>query len=122
MEFNVSDLGNALVAFQADLQGRGLAKRTLTLVWTEFGRRLEDNESAGTDHGSGGLIFAVGPAVAGGFQNPLWSLGPSGTADGNVPVQLDFRDVYAGVLEQHLGIEAARVLPGYKGKPLLVTA
>jgi uncharacterized protein (DUF1501 family) len=120
MDYNLADLGQALIAFQADLEARGLAERVVTLVWSEFGRRIEDNDSNGTDHGSGGLVFAVGPTVAGGFANPAWALGSPAATDGNIPVQLDFRDVYAGVLQEHLGIEAGRVLPGYGGAPLQV--
>ncbi|MCC6223641.1 MAG: DUF1501 domain-containing protein [Thermoleophilia bacterium] len=122
LRWNLTDLGAALVAFQADLERRGLAQRVVTLVWSEFGRRVEDNDSFGTDHGAGGLLLAVGPRVAGGLAVPAWELGHLGATDGNVPVAIDFRDVYAGVLEQHLGIEAARILPGYAGEPLPVIA
>lgn len=122
LRWNLSDLGAALVAFQADLERRGLAERVVTLVWSEFGRRVEDNDSLGTDHGAGGLLLAVGPRANGGLAVPAWGLDDLDATDGNVPVAIDFRDVYAGVLEQHLGIEAARVLPGYAGDPLRVIA
>jgi uncharacterized protein (DUF1501 family) len=122
MSWNLADLGAALVAFQADVEARGLGERVVTLVWSEFGRRIADNESYGTDHGSGGLLLALGRRVRPGVANPAWNLGDPATTDGNIPVALDFRDVYAGVLEQHLGIEAGRVLPGYAGAPLQVMA
>lgn len=120
MRWNLQDLGDALVAFQADIEARGLAQRVVTLVWSEFGRRIEDNESNGTDHGAGGLMLALGPAVRPGFAVPGWSLGAPDQTDGNIPVAIDFRDVYAGILEQHLGVEGARILPGYSGSPLQV--
>ncbi|MFN8187589.1 MAG: DUF1501 domain-containing protein [Gaiellales bacterium] len=120
MRFNLDDLGTALAAFQADLESRGLAERVVTLVWSEFGRRIEDNDSQGTDHGSGGAILLVGKNVNPGVANPEWALGSAAAADGNIPVQLDFRAVYAGLLEQHLGMEAARVLPGWTGAALPV--
>ena len=57
---DLADVGDSLVAFQRDLEARGLADRVLTLVWSEFGRRVEDNASNGTDHGAGSLVLAVG--------------------------------------------------------------
>ena len=51
----LQDLGDSLRAWQADLDARGLSPRVLTLIWSEFGRRPEDNDSGGTDHGAGGL-------------------------------------------------------------------
>jgi len=120
--WNLRDLGDALVAWQADLAARGLAERVVTVVWSEFGRRVEDNDSNGTDHGAGGLLLCVGPAVKRGVAVPAWELGNLGATDGNIPVQVDFRDVYAGLLEQHLGVEAARILPGYAGQALQVIA
>lgn len=122
MSWNLADLGAALVAFQADIEARGLGERAVTLVWTEFGRRIEDNESNGTDHGAGGLLLTLGRNVRPGVANPAWNLGDPAATDGNIPVALDFRDIYAGLLEQHLGIEAGRVLPGYAGTPLRVIA
>jgi uncharacterized protein (DUF1501 family) len=122
MRWNLQDLGDALVAFQADIASRGLAERVVTLVWSEFGRRIEDNESEGTDHGAGGLMLTLGPRVKPGFAVPGWSLENPDATDGNVRVAIDFRDVYAGILEQHLGVEGARILPGYSGTPLEVIA
>jgi len=122
MQWNLEDLSATLVAFQADLQARGLAERVVTVVWSEFGRRIEDNDSMGTDHGSGGLIMTLGPRVKPGFAVPAWNLGNPAETDGNIRLAIDFRDVYAGLLEQHLGIEAARILPGYVGSPLQVIA
>ena len=120
MRWNIQDLGDALVAFQADIAARGLANRVVTLVWSEFGRRIEDNESDGTDHGAGGIMLTLGPTVKPGFAVPGWGLGNPDATDGNIPVAIDFRDVYAGILEQHLGIEGGRILPGYSGNPLQV--
>ena len=59
---NLSQLSTTLAAFQADLEARGLADRVITLVWSEFGRRVEDNNSGGggTDHGAGGLAMVIG--------------------------------------------------------------
>ena len=109
------DVGDSLLAFQRDLEARGLADRVLTLVWSEFGRRVEDNASNGTDHGAGSLVLAVGQTRR---ARPSRTAGTSSTAgryDGNVPVAVDFRDVYAGIIDGHLGGDVERCLPGYRG-------
>ncbi len=114
---DLADVGDSLVAFQADLAARGLEDRVVTLVWSEFGRRVEDNDSNGTDHGSGAAVFVVSSRV-----NPTisdrWNLENLDAWDGNVPVAIDFRDLYAGVLEGHLQAAAADVIPAYAGTPL----
>ncbi len=118
----LSDLGGSLVAWQADLEARGLASRVLTLIWSEFGRRVADNASFGTDHGAGGLVMLLGPNLRAGIHADTWHLDQIDNLDGNIPVQTDFRDVYAGVLQEHLAIDATRILPGYNGTPVRVRA
>ncbi len=117
----LEDLGASLVAWQADLAARGLDTRVLTLVWSEFGRRVADNASIGTDHGAGGLVMLLGPGLATGIHAQAWSLDLMDDL-GNVPVQTDYRDVYAGILADHLGVDPAAVLPGYAGTPVQVRA
>lgn len=112
---NLERLGSTLQAWQADLERRGLADRVMTMVWSEFGRRAHDNESGGTDHGAGGLVFTVGTGASGTIESPGWDL--SRLDDGNLRVARDFRDVYAAMLEQHLRFEARDVLTGYRGTP-----
>lgn len=114
---DLQDVADALLAFQRDLEGRGLADRVLTLVWSEFGRRVEDNASNGTDHGAGSLVLAVGSRARSTVSNG-WHLSDAGRYDGNVPVAVDFRDVYAGIIDGHLGGDVQRCLPGYRGTPL----
>ena len=65
----LQDLGDSLRAWQADLDARGLSERVLTLIWSEFGRRPEDNDSGGTDHGAGGLLLLVGNRANGGIRS-----------------------------------------------------
>ena len=108
------DLGDALNAWQADLGARGLSHRVLTLVWSEFGRRPEDNESQGTDHGAGGLVMLVGDRANGGIRTEFPGLGRL-DEDDNLLVTTEFRTVYASLLEQWLGVEAGRVLPRIDG-------
>lgn len=107
----LTDLGDSLEAWQADLESRGLGDRVLTMVWSEFGRRAEDNESNGTDHGAGGLVLLVGNGVKGGIRTEWPGLSRL-DEDGNLLVTTEFRSVYATILEQWMGVEAGRVLPG----------
>lgn len=108
---DLTSVSEALAAFQADLVARGLAGRVLTLVWSEFGRRPEANESGGTDHGAGGLAWLMGERVRGGVLSDYPSL-KRFDGGGNLEVTLDFRRLYASLLEQWLGTDAAAVLPG----------
>jgi uncharacterized protein (DUF1501 family) len=109
------DLSEALVAWQADLSARGLAHRVLTLVWSEFGRRPEDNDGNGTDHGAGGLVLVVGERANGGIRSEWPGLAVL-DEDDNLRVTTEFRTVYASLLEGWLGVEAARVLPRIDGR------
>jgi len=103
-------VSEALAAFQSDVEARGLADRVLTLVWTEFGRRPEGNESNGTDHGAGGLAFVMGTRANGGVLSEYPSLSKL-DREGNLAVTVDFRRVYSSVLEQWLGTDAREVIP-----------
>ncbi|MEW6582670.1 MAG: DUF1501 domain-containing protein [Actinomycetota bacterium] len=113
----LKDLGDSLAAFQADLAARGLSRRVLTLVWSEFGRRPEDNDSNGSDHGAGGLVLVVGDRANGGIRSEFPGLGRL-DEDDNLLVSTEFRTVYASLLESWMGVEAARVLPGVDGRRL----
>ena len=78
---NLGDLSEALSAFQADLERRGLADRVVTFVWSEFGRRPRANESGGTDHGAGGIAWVKGTRVRPGVLSEYPSLrGSTATA------------------------------------------
>ena len=119
----LQDLGDSLRAWQADLDARGLSQRVLTLIWSEFGRRPEDNDSGGTDHGAGGLLLLVGNRANGGIRSEFPGLTRLDD-DENLIVTTDFRTVYATLLESWLGVEAGRVLPRVPGGrlPLLRAA
>jgi uncharacterized protein (DUF1501 family) len=104
----------ALAAFQADLEARGLADRVLTLVWSEFGRRPKQNDSNGTDHGAGGFAFVLGKRAASGILTDYPSL-KSLDEDGNLAVTVDFRRIYCSLLEQWLGVDAGAVIPNAGG-------
>src|SRR4029077_5869693 len=101
----------SLLAFQRDLEARGVADRVLTLVWSEFGRRAEENGSGGTDHGAAGVAFLIGSRAAGKMVGEFPGLKSGLDVDGNLRPTADFRGVYSSLLEQWLHFDAAAVVP-----------
>jgi uncharacterized protein (DUF1501 family) len=106
----LSSVSRSLAAFQADLEARGVADRVLTLVWSEFGRRPQGNESGGSDHGAGGIAWVQGTRAASGILTDYPSLTALDRED-NLRVTLDFRKVYASLIEGWLRTDAAEVIP-----------
>lgn len=101
---------DAIGAFYADLAAHNNDRRVLTLTFSEFGRRIEENGSRGTDHGEASPLFLIGGGVKGGLYGAAPDLGNPNM--GNVRFSVDFRSVYATVLERWLGRPAAPVLNG----------
>lgn len=116
----LSELSDAVVDFQMDLKEHSLEDNVLMLVYTEFGRRVKDNGS-GTDHGSGGGAFLIGSRVAGGLFSEYPSLEPKDWAGGeDLHHTIDFRSVYASVLEQWFGMNANPIVGGtYEQIPII---
>nr|MDQ3356354.1 DUF1501 domain-containing protein [Actinomycetota bacterium] len=86
---------DSLQAFQRDLEARGLANRVLVHVWSEFGRRAEENGSQGTDHGAGGVGLVIGSRARGKMVGEFPGLGAGGLdANGNLRSTSDFRALY----------------------------
>jgi uncharacterized protein (DUF1501 family) len=112
-----------LLAFQRDLEARGLDDRVLVEVWSEFGRRPEENGSQGTDHGAAGCAFVIGSKAAGKMVGEFPGLS-SLDSDDNLRVTSDFRAMYCALLEQWLGQDAGPIIPGADGfvQPTLVKA
>lgn len=102
---------DGLLAFQRDLEARGLDNRVITLAWSEFGRRPEENESAGTDHGAGGNAFLIGTPVKGTMVGEWPGLGTL-DEDDNLRSTSDFRALYCSLIEQWFGVDAGAVIPG----------
>ncbi|MEM8488472.1 MAG: DUF1501 domain-containing protein, partial [Bacteroidota bacterium] len=104
----MDDLGRAMRAFQDDLTNSGHDECVLTMTFSEFGRRVEENGSRGTDHGTAAPLFVMGKDVNGGFFGDAPSLE---TLDnkGNLVHSTDFRSIYATVLESWLGVGAVAV-------------
>ena len=109
---NLAGLGQTLQAFQADLEANGIADRVITLVWSEFGRRIEDNDSngGGTDHGAGGLAMVVGSHVNGGIVSEFPGLTDL-DGNGNLKVPTDYRQIYTELLGSWMGTDPAAVIP-----------
>jgi uncharacterized protein (DUF1501 family) len=110
----------SLLAFQRDLEARGLADRVLVQVWSEFGRRPAENGS-GTDHGAAGLGFVMGTHASGQMVGEYPGLTTLDLA-GNLRSTSDFRAVYSSLLEQWLAVDAAAIIPGAASfpRPVLV--
>jgi uncharacterized protein (DUF1501 family) len=112
-------LGDSLKAFQDDMNKSGDGRRVLVLAFSEFGRRLAENASAGTDHGTAAPVFVLGQAVQTGAHGPYPNL--KDLDDGGDPRHaVDFRQVYATVLDAWLGIPSETVLgEKFKHLPLI---
>jgi uncharacterized protein (DUF1501 family) len=110
----------SLAAFQADLEARGLADRVLINVWSEFGRRPQENGS-GTDHGAAGIGFVIGTQAKGTMVGEFPGL-TTLDRDANLRHTTDFRAVYCSLLEQWMGVDAAGLIPSASsfGRPVLV--
>jgi uncharacterized protein (DUF1501 family) len=103
--------GESLLAFQRDLEARGLADRVLTLIWTEFGRRAEENGSQGTDHGAAGVAMVMGTRARGTMIGELPALRSALDRHGNLKATVDFRSVYSSLLEQWFDFDAGGAIP-----------
>jgi uncharacterized protein (DUF1501 family) len=115
----LSQVGGALAAFAEDLQAHMQLDRVLTLVFSEFGRRVEENASRGTDHGAAAPLFLVGNRVKPGLLGTHPRL--DDLDDGDVKFHTDFRAVYATILDQWLGWPSAPILgDGFKPAEVLV--
>ena len=107
---NLSQTVAALLAFERDLEARGIADRVLVHLWSEFGRRPRQNGS-GTDHGAAGVGFVIGTRVKGQTVGEFPGLERLDEND-NLVVTADFRALYAALLGQWLQTEAELVIPG----------
>jgi uncharacterized protein (DUF1501 family) len=117
---NLQQTVDALVAFQRDLEARGLADRVLIHVWSEFGRRPKENGS-GTDHGAAGASFLIGTRASGRMVGEFPGL-TTFDAQGNLRATSDYRGVYCALLEQWLGADAEPIIPNAASfaRPVLV--
>jgi uncharacterized protein (DUF1501 family) len=106
----LTQLADSLAAFQADLDAHGRGDQVLTMGFSEFGRRVKENGSQGTDHGAAGPMFVLGRGVRGGLYGQHPDL--RNLDDGDLAYTVDFRSVYATVIEDWLGAPSKDVLGG----------
>jgi uncharacterized protein (DUF1501 family) len=117
----LNELSGALEAFHADLGPSGLLDRVLVMAFSEFGRRVAENGSAGTDHGTSGPVFLAGTDIQSGLIGSYPSL--TDLVDGDLKMTVDFRRVYATVLEDWLGLASQNALNGtFERMPLFRAA
>jgi uncharacterized protein (DUF1501 family) len=109
---------DSLLAFQRDLEARGLADRVLTLVWSEFGRRAQENGS-GTDHGAAGIGFLLGAQARGTMIGEFPGLAQL-DRDGNLRATSDFRGLYGALVGDWFGVDPAAVMPGAVARPAIL--
>ena len=111
-----TDVSKAIEAFFADLREHEAAEQVLMFLFTEFGRRVRDNGS-GTDHGAGGVAFVLGDAVKGGQYGEYPSRKAEDLTQGDLAPTLDFRGLYATILEDWLHVDAQPIVKGAFEKP-----
>jgi uncharacterized protein (DUF1501 family) len=101
---------DAIRGFMNDLERMGKSQDVVLLVMTEFGRRVPENTSLGTDHGSAGPMFIIGPSVKGGHYGEIPDL-VNGLDDGdNLKYTTDFRSVYATLIDKWLKVDSKSIL------------
>jgi len=103
-----AQLGQALFAFHQDLTEKGLINKVSLMCFSEFGRRVAENSSQGTDHGAAAPMFVMGGKVKGGLHGKPPSL--TDLDDGDLKYTTDFRRVYATLLDRWLNADSAKVL------------
>jgi uncharacterized protein (DUF1501 family) len=92
-------LSDAIYAFQDDLRLQALEDRVIGMTFSEFGRRIKSNASLGTDHGTAAPMFVFGTGVSSGVYGTSPALPATATVNDNIPMQFDFRWVYASILQ-----------------------
>ena len=95
----LSRVSSAIKAFQDDLKGLGVADRVIGMTFSEFGRRIRSNGSIGTDHGAAAPMFLFGTKVNPGITGVNPTIPTNALVNDNIPMQYDFRSVYASLLQ-----------------------
>ncbi len=119
----LAELSDSVLAFIRDLEELDVSERVLTMTYSEFGRRIKSNASYGTDHGAAAPMFLFGDFVNSKVfgENPI--LPTNAREDDNVPMQYDFRSVYASILERWFCVDTASVtevmLQPFQSLPLI---
>lgn len=104
----LTNFANGVAAFQKEMEACGKADKVIVLVFSEFGRRVAENGSQGTDHGAAGPMMLIGKKVKGGFHGPNPDL--ANLVQGDLKHSIDFRSVYAATLDKWIGGDSGLVL------------
>ena len=122
----MATVNDSVLAFYQDLSNQGLLGSTLVIVFSEFGRRISENGSTGTDHGAAGVMMALGGSVRGGIYGTAADLRQDAANPtlennaGDVKFETDFRSVYAKVHRQlarlELGLDPRRRFQGRRAE------
>ncbi len=115
----LGDLGDSVKAFVDDMKAQGNLQRVLVMTFSEFGRRVAENANGGTDHGAAAPLFILANQIKAGLLGRYPSLAPQDLFEGDIKYNVDFRSVYAGVLEGWLKTKSAPIL-GRQFAPLQV--
>jgi uncharacterized protein (DUF1501 family) len=115
----LGDLADSVKAFVDDMKAQGNMGRVLVMTFSEFGRRVAENANGGTDHGAAAPMFVVGQKVKAGLLGQYPSLALQDLYQGDIKYNVDFRSVYAAVLENWLKTKSAPIL-GKQFTPLPV--
>ena len=107
----LEDVSGGIFDFYLDMKNANKADDVVLFVFSEFGRRVKDNGN-GTDHGSGGVAFVIGDSVEGGHYGEYPSLKSEDLIEGDLEFSLDFRSIYAELLEDWLEVDAKPVVKG----------
>ncbi|MBM4097675.1 MAG: DUF1501 domain-containing protein [Planctomycetes bacterium] len=114
----LQELSQGIGSFVADLKALGHLDRTLVMSFSEFGRRVSENEQQGTDHGTAGVMFLAGGKVKAGVHGSRPDL--SDLDEGDLKFKTDFRSVYSAVLKDWFAADASKVLGAeFKHLPIL---
>ena len=114
-----NEVSSAIGDFWDDLREHDADSNVLMFVFSEFGRRVKENGS-GTDHGAGGVAFAIGPGVRGGMHGEYPETRAEALVDGDLAPGIDFRSTYTTLLEDWFGLDAAPMVNGRFEKPAFV--
>ncbi len=105
----MDELSSSIAAFQADINALGLQERVIGMTFSEFGRRIASNDGFGTDHGTAAPLFVFGGCVKGGIYGENPQISENILPNEGVPMQYDFRSIYASILIDWFEVEASQV-------------
>jgi hypothetical protein len=116
-------LSDGIKAFMDDLKGLNASKRVIGMTFSEFGRRIKSNASNGTDHGAAAPLFLFGDYVKNGVLGKSPTIGANVTVSENIPMQYDFRAVYASLLQEWFCVDQSILnnvmLADYQSLPMI---